>query len=123
MTNNQNNLSILVVDDNEINLMLMEDLFEIMEIRNVKTIDSGQGAIQEIKNHPDYDIIVMDICMPQMDGYETSEYLRNLGYDGKIIALTAYDLTKEDPKFKAAQMDDIILKPIDISVIQKILCA
>ena len=114
--------SVLVVDDNEINLMLMEDILDVMEIKKVKTIDSGIQAVQEIEENPNYDVVVMDICMPGMDGYEASKKLRHLGYRGRIVALTANLLSKEDPKFQEAMMDDILLKPIDLNTIKKVLC-
>ena len=53
--------SVLVVDDNEINLMLMEDILDVMDIKKVKTIDSGIQAVQEIEANPNYDVVVMDI--------------------------------------------------------------
>lgn len=119
----ETDLSVLVVDDNEINLMLMEDILEVIDVKSVKTIDSGVGAIDEIKKNPNYDIVVMDICMPLIDGYEASKQIRQLGYEGRIIALTANGLSKDDPKFIEAQMDDILLKPVDLNLIKKVLCA
>ena len=115
-------LSLLVVDDNEINLMLMEDIFEMMNVGEVKTIDNGIDAIEEIKKNPNYDMIVMDICMPEMDGYEASKKIRQLGYTGRIIALTANVLTTDDIEFKEAMMDDVLLKPVDLDMIRKVLC-
>ena len=123
MQMDKTDFSVLVVDDNEINLMLMEDILEVMNITNVKTIDSGVGAINEIEKNPNYDIVVMDICMPMVDGYEASKIIRQLGYEGRIIALTANGLSKEDPKFIESQMDDILLKPVDLNLIKKVLCA
>lgn len=123
MQKDKTDFSVLVVDDNEINLMLMEDILEVMNITNVKTIDSGAGAIDEIEKNPNYDIVVMDICMPIVDGYEASKIIRQLGYEGRIIALTANGLSKEDPKFIESQMDDILLKPVDLNLIKKVLCA
>lgn len=114
--------SILVVDDNEINLMLMEDILDVMEIKKVKTIESGMQAVYEIEQNPHYDVVVMDICMPGMDGYEASKKLRHIGYRGRIVALTANLLSKEDPKFQEAMMDDVLLKPIDLNMIKKVLC-
>ena len=114
--------SVLVVDDNEINLMLMEDILDIIDIKKVKTIDSGIQAIYEIEQNPNYDVVVMDICMPGMDGYEASKKIRQMGYQGRIVALTANLLSKEDPKFQEAMMDDILLKPIDLNMIKKVLC-
>ena len=115
-------LSLLVVDDNEINLMLMEDIFEMMNVGEVKSIDNGIDAIEEIKKNPNYDMIVMDICMPEMDGYEASKKIRQLGYTGRIIALTANVLTTDDIEFKEAMMDDVLLKPVDLDMIRKVLC-
>lgn len=114
-------ISVLVVDDNEINLMLMEDILDVMDIKCVKTLDSGIEAVKEIQINPSYDVVVMDICMPGMDGYEASKQLRHLGYEGRIIALTANQLSKEDAKFQEAMMDDILLKPIDLNMIQQVL--
>ena len=113
-------ISVLVVDDNEINLMLMEDILDVMDIKKVKTLESGIEAIKEIENNPNYDVVVMDICMPVMDGYEASKQLRKIGYEGRIIALTANQLSKDDSKFQEA-MDDILLKPVDLMMIKKVL--
>jgi len=115
-------LSLLVVDDNAINLMLMEDILEMMNVGEVKTVDSGIGAIDEIQKNPNYDMIVMDICMPGMDGYEASKKIRHLGYTGRIVALTANVLTTDDSQFKEAMMDDVLLKPVDLNMIRKVLC-
>jgi len=115
-------LSLLVVDDNAINLMLMEDILEMMNVGEVKTVDSGIAAIDEIQKNPNYDMIVMDICMPGMDGYEASKRIRNLGYTGRIVALTANVLTTDDIEFKEAMMDDVLLKPVDLDMIRKVLC-
>ena len=101
--------------------MLMEDILDVMDIKCVKTLDSGIEAVKEIQINPSYDVVVMDICMPGMDGYEASKQLRNLGYEGRIIALTANQLSKEDAKFQEAMMDDILLKPIDLNMIQQVL--
>ena len=114
-------ISVLVVDDNEINLMLREDILDVMDIKKVKTLESGIEAIKEIENNPNYDVVVMDICMPVMDGYEASKQLRKIGYEGRIIALTANQLSKDDSKFQEAMMDDILLKPVDLMMIKKVL--
>ena len=92
-----------------------------MDIKKVKTLESGIEAIKEIENNPNYDVVVMDICMPVMDGYEASKQLRKIGYEGRIIALTANQLSKDDSKFQEAMMDDILLKPVDLMMIQKVL--
>ena len=123
MEKKESGFSVLVVDDNQINLMLMEDILEVINVDHVKTIDSGEGAINEIKKNPNYDVVVMDICMPVMDGYEASKQIRQLGYSGRIVALTANGLSKDDPNFIESKMDDILLKPVDLKLIKKVLCA
>ena len=115
------NLSVLIVDDNEINLMLMVDILEAVGVEDVQTFESGVKAVEAIKNNARYDAILMDICMPVMDGYETSLAMRELGYDGRIIALTANGLTPKDAKFLEAKMDDCLLKPVDIAELLKVL--
>ena len=61
-------ISVLVVDDNEINLMLMEDILDVMDIKKVKTLESGIEAIKEIENNPNYDVVVMIfVCRLWMD--------------------------------------------------------
>ena len=117
----KHDLSVLIVDDNEINLMLMVDILEAIGVQNVKTFESGILAVEDIKNHSTYDAILMDICMPIMDGYEASLAIRNFGYTGRIIALTANGLTPKDPRFLEAKMDDCLLKPVDINELLKVL--
>lgn len=119
--NGKSGLSVLIVDDNEINLMMMEDVLENLGIKSIKTIDNGLKAVEEIKKNANYDIILMDIFMPVMDGYEASKRIRSLGYNGRIIALTASGISKTNVQFIEAKMDDCILKPVDIEVIQKVI--
>lgn len=95
----EHDFSVLVVDDNEINLMLMEDILEVIDVKHVKTVDSGEGAIDEIKQNPNYDVVVMDICMPVIDGYEASKRIRQLGYSGQHYCINGQWFTKDDPKF------------------------
>ena len=119
--NSKSDLSVLIVDDNEINLMMMEDVLENFGILNIKTLDNGLKAVEEIKKNANYDVILMDIFMPIMDGYEASKRIRSLGYNGRIIALTASGISKTNVQFKEAKMDDCILKPVDIEIIQEVL--
>ena len=48
--------------------------------------------------------------------------IRQLGYNGRIVALTANVLTTDDTEFKEAMMDDVLLKPVDLDMIRKVLC-
>ena len=111
-------ISVLVVDDNEINLMLMEDILDVMDIKKVKTLESGIEAIKEIENNPNYDVVVMDICMPVMDGYEAAGIIRAMteGWMKRlpILAMTANAFEEDRRKALEAGMDGHLAKPIDI---------
>nr|AGS52118.1 sensory box histidine kinase/response regulator [uncultured bacterium contig00034] len=77
------------------------------------TASSGGEAIKRIEQGNAYDIIFMDHMMPVMDGVETTRRLREMGYKGKIIALTANVLAGQDEVFMRNGFDGFISKPID----------
>ena len=112
--------SILVVDDYEINLMLIRDLLESIGEFYVETVSSGLQAIERFK-HQSFDLILMDICMPEMDGYETIQELRAQGYEKRIVVLTANELIRQDKEFITLDIADVIFKPIDLGELQRII--
>lgn len=115
--------SILLVDDNEINLTVAEETLKGSGFTTDRAY-SGQQALDKLEKET-YDIIMMDLHMPVMDGIETSRRIRNLqlGFRPVIIALTA-DIN-EDMKIKALNswFDDYVTKPYQpdklISLLQK----
>jgi len=75
--------------------------------------DNGKIAIEKLQNNP-YDIILMDLQMPEMNGFEATEYIRNtMNSKIPIIALTADVTTVDLSKCKAVGMNDYISKPVD----------
>jgi signal transduction histidine kinase/CheY-like chemotaxis protein len=105
--------SVLIVDDVETNLYVAEGLLSAYKL-NVETLNSGFAAIDKVKTGKAYDVIFMDHMMPSMDGIETTKKLREAGYEGVIVALTANALVGNDAMFKQNGFDDFISKPIDI---------
>ncbi|NOR71580.1 MAG: response regulator, partial [Methylomarinum sp.] len=105
---------ILVVDDNSINQQVAQALLEY-EGLDVTLADNGQQAVQMVKDMQ-FDAILMDLQMPVMDGFETTQLIRseNLYSDLPIIALTAYAREKEREKCLSYGMQDCVSKPIDI---------
>ena len=120
-------LSILVVEDNLINLRLLVASLTRIGHR-VEQASDGRAAIEKFLENK-YDVILMDIMMPLMDGVTATKEIRKLeqekGISGKkrvkIIAVTANVLENERELFLAAGMDEMMNKPIDIKELQKYL--
>ena len=104
---------ILLVEDNEINKMYASNLL-IKWNCDLDTADNGEVAIKLIMK-TDYDLILMDLQMPIMDGFEATKIIRNDFPDGKnevpIIALTANAIKGDNEQCFAAGMNDYISKP------------
>jgi CheY-like chemotaxis protein len=111
---------VLVVDDVKINLYVAEGLMAPYELK-IETVISGFEAIDKVNDGETYDIIFMDHMMPQMDGIETTEKLREMGYSGTIVALTANALVGNDEVFRQHGFDDFVSKPIDTRHLNSIL--
>jgi PAS domain S-box-containing protein len=109
---------ILVVEDVKLNQLLMKTLLEHYGCK-IDIAANGKIAIEKIKDGP-YDMIFMDLQMPEMNGFEATEYIRKkLNSDVPIIALTADVTTADLDKCKAAGMDDYISKPVDDKLLYK----
>jgi CheY-like chemotaxis protein len=109
------NLTVLVVDDNKINRLLLQKVLSKWGVVS-ETAENGAEALDKIKSAQNFDVILMDIYMPEMTGIEATqairaiadEYFQNL----PIIALTALSESELDEIF-AAGMNDYVLKPFD----------
>jgi len=105
---------ILVVDDDARNIFALTSLLENHEM-DVISVTSGQNAIDVIQNTPDLDIVLMDIMMPDMDGYQTIQRIRTSAEFRTlpIIALTAKAMKGDREKCLDAGASDYISKPVD----------
>lgn len=120
------NVKILVVDDSEINLEVVSSILE----RNgaiVQTADSGLKALELIKNQSNnFDIVLMDVQMPEMDGIEAVTQIRQVLKLNKlpVVALTAGTMDEERKRVLVAGMNDFLTKPVEpsrlINTIRKI---
>jgi len=117
-------MRILLAEDNEMNQLLAKRVFEkwnfVLEIA-----ENGKLAIEELqRNH--YDLILMDIQMPEMDGYETTRYIRTKLDEKKskipIIAMTAHAIVGEADKCLAVGMNDYISKPFNCNTLYQKIC-
>ena len=111
---------VLVVDDVDINLYVAEGLLLPYGLDIDKAL-SGFEAIDIVSSGTTYDIIFMDHMMPKMDGIETTRKLREQGYKGAIVALTANALVGNEEMFKENGFDDFLSKPMDTRQLDVIL--
>jgi two-component system CheB/CheR fusion protein len=106
------NIKVLVVEDMPLNQLLMKTILDDFGFER-DIADNGKIAIEKLQTES-YDIILMDLQMPVMNGFEATEYIRNtMNLKIPIIALTADVTTVDLGKCKAVGMDDYIAKPID----------
>jgi signal transduction histidine kinase/CheY-like chemotaxis protein len=106
------NIKILVVEDMKLNQLLMQTILDDFGFAH-DMADNGLIAVEKLKNN-DYDIILMDLQMPEMNGFEATEYIRNtLKLTVPIIALTADVTTVDVAKCKTVGMNDYVSKPLD----------
>ena len=105
---------ILVVEDNQLNLLLATTILKKKKFENIHTAENGQTAIEMILKF-DYDVILMDLHMPVMDGYEATRFIRNNLTENKktipIIALTAAAIKGEKEKCMEVGMNEYLSKP------------
>jgi HAMP domain-containing protein/signal transduction histidine kinase/CheY-like chemotaxis protein len=107
--------NILVVDDDVRNLFALTTVFERFNI-NAITAESGKEAIQILNDNPKIDMVLMDIMMPEMDGYETTQKIRREHKNNTlpIIAVTAKAMKGDRQKCIEAGASDYITKPLKI---------
>ena len=118
------NTKILVAEDNELNGEIILELLQSVGFE-AELAENGKIALQMfIDSEPDtYDIILMDLLMPEMDGFETAKAIRDLDRpDAKtvrIFACTANSFSENRDKALASGMDDFIEKPVDVRELLK----
>ncbi len=106
------NITVLVVEDIVLNQLLMRTLLEDFGFA-LDIAENGKIAIEKLRAKT-YDVILMDLQMPEMNGFDATDYIRNtMHLQIPIIALTADVTTVDLAKCKAVGMDDYIAKPVD----------
>ena len=119
-------LHILLAEDNELNMEIAEFMLQ-NEGADVTKAWNGQEAVELFRNSEpgEFDVILMDIMMPVMNGYEATKMIRSLDReDAKevpIIAMTANAFTEDRIRAKEAGMDDHIAKPVDAKLLVKVI--
>ena len=119
-------LKILLVEDNELNMEIAEFVIQ-NEGASVTKAWNGQEAVEifQKSRSDEFDVILMDIMMPVMNGYEAAKMIRTLDRDDAktvpIIAMTANAFTEDRLKSKESGMNEHIAKPIDSKLLVKVI--
>lgn len=110
---------ILIVEDNIINQLITK---KIIEKNNYKcsVVNDGFSAIDLLKKE-EFDVVLMDINMPLMNGFETTRRIRSIGILTPIVALTAFDKDEIENEAFSSGMNDIIIKPFESEKLFKII--
>ena len=116
---NKTNLKILIVEDNKINQMVTKKLLDKSE-HSCKIAENGLEAIDLVKKHK-FDLILMDIHMPVLNGFDASKKIRELGVLTPIIALTASDKNEIINEMAINGINDVLVKPFEIKDLQIII--
>ena len=116
------NKTVLVVDDNKINLKVAERLLQTYGV-NVECVESGFICIDNLKSGKKYDLILMDDMMPKMSGVETLQKIKAEipEFDIPVIALTANALTGMREKYLADGFNDYLAKPINKDELNRVI--
>ena len=111
LENQTEKLKILIAEDDKISELLMDITVEEISKKVIK-VNTGLKAVEACRNNPDIDIVLMDIKMPEMDGYEATRQIRLFNNEVIIIAQTAYGLTGDMEMAIEAGCNDYISKPV-----------
>jgi len=117
-------LSFLLVEDNQDHQWLLSAVLRDTRVK-VAAVQCGEDAVDLVRaalgrNEP-YDLILMDIRLPTIDGYETTRRMRAAGYEGPIVAITARAMKEEVEACHGAGCDACVSKPFDRVVLRETL--
>lgn len=109
---NNNSYTVLVVEDDEDSFFLLKIILKKLPV-NLLHARNGEEAVEVCKSNNQIDVVLMDINLPLLNGYEATRKIKEFRKDLPIIAQTAYTMGDEMEKCFAAGCDDYIAKPIN----------
>ena len=106
--------TVLIIEDNDKNLKLVRDLLQLHGLQTVEAVTGGDGVELARTTHPD--VVIMDIQLPDFDGWEALRRLRQdpITSDLVVLAVTAYAVAGDGPRFISGGFDGYLTKPIDV---------
>ncbi len=112
--------TILIADDEELNFMLIEELLCDTQAILIHAIN-GLEAVEIFKKNPQIDVVLMDLRMPEMDGYEATRQIKEISSKIPVIAHTAFVYAADEAKVKSVGCDALVNKPINIEILLEVI--
>jgi two-component system, cell cycle response regulator DivK len=107
---------ILVAEDDEFNYFYLETILSKAHMGIIRAAN-GLEAVEQCYNHPEISLVLMDLKMPVMSGFEATRKVRSFRNDLPIIALTAFAMTEDKVKALEAGCDDYLTKPVSKEIL------
>ncbi|PLX15026.1 MAG: hypothetical protein C0599_17720 [Salinivirgaceae bacterium] len=111
---------ILIAEDTEANYLYLVEALRKTEVKILRA-RNGKEAVELAKANSDIDLVLMDINMPEMDGFEATELIKEYNRKLPVVAQTALNISEVENKAKQAGCDDIIYKPVKFKLFLKII--
>ena len=111
---------LLVAEDEDFNYIFLEEILMDTKAKIIRAHD-GQEALDILEANPNIDLILMDMQMPIMNGYDATRNIKKIKNEIPIIAQTAYHYGEAYEEIMAAGCDDFVSKPIDIDGLKDII--
>ncbi|GKT52573.1 type 1 phosphatases regulator YPI1 [Colletotrichum spaethianum] len=123
--NQEGKLRVLVADDNSTNIEVVSKMLKLEDVYDVTIAKDGQEAYDLVKanmdNNKGFDVIFMDIQMPNLDGLQSTKLIRKMGYTAPIVALTAFSEESNVKECMESGMDEFLSKPIRRPALKQVL--
>lgn len=121
----QGKLRVLVADDNSTNIEVVSRMLKLEAIYDVTIAKDGQEAYDLVKatmeKNQSFDVIFMDVQMPNLDGLQSTRLIREMGYTSPIVALTAFSEESNVKECIDSGMDEFLSKPIRRPALKQVL--
>ena len=112
-------INVLLIEDNKINQVVTKKMIEVSNM-SCTIVDDGFAALVALERES-FDIVLMDINMPLINGFDTSRKIREKGITIPIIALTAFDKQEVAEQAISAGMNDVLMKPFESSMLFQVI--
>ncbi|MGD9991810.1 MAG: response regulator [Salinivirgaceae bacterium] len=114
MTQNWSNKTILVAEDEPANYLFIVKILNSTEVKILRA-ENGSEAVSLVASHPEIDLVLMDIYMPNLDGFEAAKQIKKLRPGLPVVAQTFYQQEITEKEFENSGFDAIIRKPVNIN--------